>query len=239
MPYTHKGDLANSFHSFDVHEAINRTWGVERNGAFNGVIGLLQREEMDFSTIAAPTAKRLKAVTFIMAYPSDTFAIASLKPTLLPKYLALIRPFKGEVWVAVMVSVVVWGVTLWLLQQVWQWVVGGERRVDLVTSLLYGYGALLQNLPSDPTVSTSGRMLVGWWLMFCLIITTGFSSSLMAHLTVQRKARPMDSFQDLVKQPGWKWGTDPWMRTEAVLDYFNTNPSPVVKHIFLEMKVVI
>ncbi|XP_069190882.1 uncharacterized protein [Procambarus clarkii] len=223
--------------TFDVHEAVNRTWGVESNGTYSGMVGMLQREQMELSTVAAPTARRLRVVNHIMAYPSDTFTIASLKPMLLPKYLALIRPFKGELWVALLVSVGAWGVSLWLLQRVWQWVAGG-RKVDLITSLLFGFGALLQNLPSDPSVSTSGRMLVGWWLLSCLIITTGFTSSLMAHLTVQKKSRPLESFEDLVKEPGWKWGTDLLMLSDAILDYFITNPNAIVKEIFIEMEVL-
>ncbi|XP_069182985.1 uncharacterized protein [Procambarus clarkii] len=81
--------------TFNVHEAVNRTWGVETNGTFTGTIGLLQREQMDFSTLTIPTAKRLKAVDFFIAYPADSLSITSLKPSLLPKYLALIRPFEG------------------------------------------------------------------------------------------------------------------------------------------------
>nr|XP_045610238.1 probable glutamate receptor [Procambarus clarkii] len=223
--------------TFNVQEDMNRTLGVERNGSFSGMIGLLQREEREFSTISAPTAKRLKAVDYLMSYPSDPFIIASLKPTLLPKSLALVRPFTGELWVTLLVSVVAWGVTLWLLQRAWQWVAGG-RPVGLVTSLMYGYGALLQNLPSDPSASISGRMLVGWWLVFCLIVTTGFSSSLMAHLTVQGRSRPLETFEDLVTQPGWRWGTVSWMLTEAVVDYFVKHPNPAVNQVYHKMEVI-
>nr|XP_045593089.1 uncharacterized protein LOC123754661 [Procambarus clarkii] len=81
--------------TFDVHEDVNRTWGVETNGTFTGNIGLLQREQMEFSTVSIPTAKRLKAVDYLIAYSADSLSITSLKPSLLPKYLALIRPLEG------------------------------------------------------------------------------------------------------------------------------------------------
>ncbi|XP_069169723.1 glutamate receptor ionotropic, delta-1 [Procambarus clarkii] len=223
--------------TFDVHEVINRTWGVETNGTFTGTIGLLQREEMDFSTLTVPTANRLRVVEFLNAYPADTLSITSLKPTLLPKSLALIRPFEGEVWVALLVSVVMWGVTLWLMERAWQWVAGG-RQVALNTTFLYAWGALLQNLPSEPSVNFSSRMLVGWWLVFCLIVTTGFSSSLMAHLTVQGRSRPLKTFQDLVNQPGWRWGTPPWILSEAVVDYFVKHPNPAVNQVYQKMEVI-
>nr|XP_045593087.1 uncharacterized protein LOC123754659 [Procambarus clarkii] len=223
--------------TFEIYEDINHAVGVEKNGSYSGVIGYLQREEMDFSSIIAPTEKRLKAIGYMKTYPSDQFTVTSLKPMLLPKYLALIQPFRGELWVALVVSVVVWGATLWLLQRAWQKVAGG-RRVDLTSSLLFGFGALLQNLPSDPSVSVSGRMLVGWWLVSCLIVTTGFTSSLVAHLTVQGRSRPLETFQDLVNQPGWRWATDPWMLTEAIVDYFETHPNPVFRKVYHKMEVL-
>ncbi|XP_069188819.1 glutamate receptor-like [Procambarus clarkii] len=222
--------------TFDVEEDPSRSWGVDNNGTFSGMMGQIQRGEKDFTTVTAPTAKRLRAGEYLRGYPSQPFTIVSLKPAPLPKYLALISPFEGEVWVAVVVSVVAWGVTLWLLQKARQTVSGG-RRVSLLTSLLYEYGALLQNLPSDPSVSVSGRMVVGWWLVFCLIITTGFSSSLMAHLTVQGRTRPLDSYEDLVNQPAWKWGTEKWMLSESVVDYFEKNSNPAVNKVYHKMEV--
>ncbi|XP_069169896.1 glutamate receptor ionotropic, delta-1-like [Procambarus clarkii] len=143
----------------------------------------------------------------------------------------------GELWVALLLSVVMWGVTLWLLQRAWQKVAGGHP-VGLITSLLYGYGALLQNLPSDPSVSVSGRMLVGWWLVFCLIITTGFSSSLMAHLTVKERSRPLETLEDLVNQPHWKWGTEHWVLTEAAVNFYSNHPNPVFRHIYHKLELM-
>ncbi|XP_069182983.1 glutamate receptor ionotropic, delta-1-like [Procambarus clarkii] len=222
--------------TFDVHEDVNRTWGVETNGTFTGNIGLLQREQMEFSTVSIPTAKRLKAVDYLIAYSADSLSITSLKPSLLPKYLALIRPLEGKLWVMLLVTVVIWGVTLWLLQRAWQWVTGG-RPVALNATILYAWGALLQNLPSQPSATFSGRMLVGWWLVFCLIVTTGFTSSLVAHLTVQGRSRPLETFQDLVNQPGWTWGTPQWVLSEAVVDYFIKHPNPAVNEVYHKMEV--
>ncbi|XP_069190850.1 glutamate receptor ionotropic, delta-1-like [Procambarus clarkii] len=218
--------------SYEVREAPGRAFGDEKSrGQYTGMIGQLQREEADFSTIIAPTAGRLRFALFARIYPSDKMVITSLKPEPLPASLAIIRPFAGELWVALLMSVGAWGVSLWLLQRAWQWVVGGREEVDLITSLLYGYGALLQNLPSDPTISISGRVMMAWWLVFCLVISTGYNSSLIAHLTVQGMTQSLDTFQDLLNQRNWRWGTEPWQFSGATLEYFSKNPDPVVKAI--------
>nr|XP_045600073.1 probable glutamate receptor [Procambarus clarkii] len=224
--------------TFDIYAEPYRSFGDNINGCFTGMIGQLQREEADFSTIVAATQGRLKVVKFLLSYPSDVMAITSLKPALLPAYLSIIRPFSGELWVALLVSVGAWGMSLWLVERAWQWVAGG-RPVDLITSLLYSWGALLQNLPSEPSINLSSQMLVGWWLVFCLVISTGFSSSLVAHLTVQRKSPTVDSFQDLVHLGNWKWGTEPWLYNGAAYEYFAKHTDPVVTKIYRNMEVMV
>ncbi|XP_071524248.1 glutamate receptor ionotropic, kainate 2-like [Panulirus ornatus] len=112
------------------------------------------------------------------------------------------------------------------------------RKVSLKTTLLYGWGALLEQPHFEPSVSSSGQVLVGWWLVFCLIISTGFKSSLIAHLTVQGKSRPIDTLEDLVEQVNWMWGCEAWLLKGVPLEYFSRHTDPVVKKIYKEMEVL-
>ncbi|XP_071525486.1 glutamate receptor ionotropic, delta-1-like [Panulirus ornatus] len=135
-------------------------------------------------------------------------------------------------------SVVVWGVILYLLQRAWR-VVSEGRGVSFNTALLYGWGSLLEHPPPDPSRNMSGRVMVAWWLLFCLIISTGFRSSLIAHLTVQGTTEPLDSFEDLLKQDDWQWAIEPWLYKGATLEYFSKHTSAVVQKISREMEVLI
>ncbi|XP_071544961.1 probable glutamate receptor [Panulirus ornatus] len=223
--------------TYEIREQRERKWGVPTNGMFNGMMGELQREETDFCMIAAPTPERLQATEYSRGYPSAELVIVSQKPPLLPEYMALIRPFQGELWLALVISVVAWSVILWMLQRTWRWVSGG-RGVRFNTTLLYGWGALLEQPPRDPSVSVSGQILVGWWLVFCLIIGTGFRSSLIAHLTVQGRSKTIESFQDLLALDNWKWGTERWLLSGVPLEYFSKHWDPVVKQIYGSMEIV-
>ncbi|XP_069190886.1 uncharacterized protein [Procambarus clarkii] len=152
--------------TYTMHEQREKEWGVPTAGVFDGMIGELQREETDFCMIAAPTPERLQAAEFARGYPSTQLVIVSLSPSLVPEYLSFIRPFAGELWGALLVSVVAWGVSLWFFQKAWQWVAGG-RSVDITTALLYGWGTLLNQPPSDPSISISGqavyvKLLIHW-----------------------------------------------------------------------------
>ncbi|XP_069951438.1 glutamate receptor ionotropic, delta-1-like [Cherax quadricarinatus] len=223
--------------TYEIRAEPELTWGLQENGVFTGMMGQLQREETDFCAAAGPSPERLKVVEFLRGYPSDLMTVTSLKPSLLPENLSLMRPFTGELWFALLVSVVVWGVILWLLQGMWRRVAGGNG-VRFSTALMYGWAALMEQSPRDPPVNDSGRVLLGWWLVFCLVITTGYRSSLIAHMTIQGKTKPIETFDDLTKLTNWKWGTESWLLKGVPYEYFSKHPDPIIQHIFKNMEVI-
>ncbi|XP_069951446.1 glutamate receptor-like [Cherax quadricarinatus] len=220
-----------------MREMPNRYYGVQKNGQFTGIIGQLQREEIDIGAPMGPLSERIPAMEFLRAYEVDPLIIVSLKPTLLPQLLSLLKPFSRELWLTLLTSVVLWGVIMWILQRVWWWVTG-THTVNFVTILLYGWGALLANLPSDPSVNKAGKVLVGAWLMFCLVMTTGYSSSLVAHLSVQEKTKPPETFEDLVTRDNWKWGIESYVLAGSVLLYFSQHTDPIIQKLYKKMEVI-
>ena len=80
-------------------------------------------------------------------------------------------------------------------------------------------------------------MLVGLWLLFCLVISTGFKSSLIAHLSVQAKSQTPEDFKDLVEFNNWRWGIEAWMLDGQVHSYFETSTDPVVQGVYKKMEV--
>nr|XP_045600072.1 uncharacterized protein LOC123759257 [Procambarus clarkii] len=81
------------------------------------------------------------------------------------------------------------------------------------------------------------QLLVGWWLVFCLVMTTCYSSSLIAHMTVQGKTRPIETLEDLANQKSWKWATEPWLLKGVPFEYFSKHDDPLVKKIFKNWEV--
>ncbi|XP_071546565.1 glutamate receptor ionotropic, delta-2-like [Panulirus ornatus] len=224
--------------TYEIREQRERVWGLEQeNGSFNGIVGDLEREEADFCTLLAPTPGRIRVMGYSRLYPSDVITVTSLKPTLLPQHLALIRPFAGELWVILLVSVVLWGATLWLLHGAWRRLAGGPG-LGIIPAVLFGWGVLLETPPPAPALRISGRVLVGWWLVYCLVICTAFRSSLVAHLTVQGRTRPIETFQDLVEQDSWGWGTEPWVMSGVPHEYLSSHTDPVVKKVYEKMEVL-
>ncbi|XP_069951448.1 glutamate receptor-like [Cherax quadricarinatus] len=224
--------------SFEIREQPERSYGMQKNGSFTGMVGQLQREEADICGPIATIAERIPSMDFLSYNRVDPLTIVSLRPTLLPQLLSLSKPLSRELWLSLLACVTVWGVILWLLQKVWWWLTG-KRGVNFVSILLYGWGALLANLPSDPSVNKAGKVLVGVWLMFCLVITTGYTSSLVAHLSVQGKTKPPETFEDLVTLKNWKWGIETPLLTGAVLLYFSQHTDPVIQKVYKEMDTLL
>lgn len=90
--------LVYQYGRYVIREEPKRSWGLETNGKFSGMMGQLQREEADFCTEAAPTPGRLRVVEYARGYPSDEMSLTSLKPSLLPQFTALVRPFLGKLF---------------------------------------------------------------------------------------------------------------------------------------------
>ncbi|XP_045107148.1 glutamate receptor-like [Portunus trituberculatus] len=222
--------------TYVVNEEPFRAFGLESNGIFDGMMGQLQREISDFCTIAGPSSDRLKVMNFLRGYPSDPLTVVSLKPSFLPRHLAFIRPFSAEVWLTTGGVVIIWGVTLWVLHLLGR-LIRRKRSFQFITALFYGWGALLEQPPSDPSTGISEQTLVGWWLVFCLIISTAFRSSLISHLTVQGTIDPIETLEDLTKANNWRWGTEPWLMNGVPRRYFSNHTDPIVKKIYAHMEI--
>ncbi|XP_071524513.1 glutamate receptor-like [Panulirus ornatus] len=219
--------------TYEIREPWDGTWGVPlAGGNWSGIVGTLQHEQADFSLNLTPSPARMEVITHSRIYTHDPLVIVSLKPGPLPRHLALKRPFVDEVWIMVIVCTSSAGVILWLLQKVWsRW--AAQRSIRLDTALFYSWGVLLQDSPGSPPANISSQVCVGWWLLFCLVVTTAYRSSLIAHLSVQSKFPPVNTFEDLLSREGWSWGGLVLWGTTFL--YFNQSSDPVIQEVYKQM----
>ncbi|XP_045122611.1 probable glutamate receptor [Portunus trituberculatus] len=185
-------------------------WGLRTpTGNWTGTVGTLQHEKADFSMDITLTPQRTAVLDFCRVYIDEDISILSLKPRPLPEYLSLVRPFEGTVWVAVVVGTMVWSTALWLLMSIKR-NTSEKNLLNLSSSLFYGWGLLLEDQPYHPPAFSPGQLMVGVWLIACLILRASYTCSLISHLVVQGKSEPINSLEELVrlqKSKGWEWGT--------------------------------
>ncbi|XP_071539786.1 glutamate receptor-like [Panulirus ornatus] len=221
--------------TYEMHEPWDGTWGVPMiGGNWSGIVGTLQHHKADFSLNLTPSATRMKVISHSRIYSYDPLLIVSLKPGPLPRRWALLRPFAGNLWMIIIPFTFVAGVIVWLLQRMWFWL-SGYPYIRLDRALFYSWGVLLQEPVSYSSASVSDQVFVGWWLLSCLIISTAYRSSLVAHLSVQSKYLPINTFQDLLNHEGWSWGGFPLRGTTFL--FFNQSTDAVIQEVYKNLQI--
>ncbi|XP_066957609.1 uncharacterized protein [Macrobrachium rosenbergii] len=206
------------------------------NGSWTGVMKLILEDKAEMTTSVVVNPDRMTLIDFKVTCEIDRLGIVSLAPQALPRYLVILRPFTTDVWIYILLSTLIWSFSFWALQMTWSKFSGGQS-MTLNEAIFYGstesYGCNTEtcktskNAPSD----LHFQMMVGWWLIVSLLLTTGFRSALVAHLSVESKTQPIDNFEDLLRQSNWGWGFEQALLRGAPGFYFRYNTDPVVQRI--------
>ncbi|XP_064114658.1 uncharacterized protein LOC135220928 [Macrobrachium nipponense] len=222
--------------SYLLREPPDGNWGLlQPSGNFTGIVGTLQHERADFTFMLNSLPERMVAMDASRTYTDDPFIIISPMPAPLPRSLAIVRPFEGWLWACVIASCFFSGVILWLLQKGWAQI-SKEKGMGFAHSMIYVSRMLLEDPDSGRLESISSQMLIGWWSVGCLIILFSYQSGLIAHLTVVKNQRAIDSLEDILAREGWTWGRVEY--TGATYIFLSENPSRVWQEIFAKMEVL-
>ncbi|XP_076315592.1 putative glutamate receptor isoform X2 [Tachypleus tridentatus] len=145
------------------------------------------------------TPSRDLAVDFTYPYYVDYVNFIVKAPSEKPRYIAIIRPFTLEVWIAILVSVIVTAVILSLLTKMS--FVPQSENWTVSQTIWYFFGALTQqggaeHIPQKGTV----RMVVSAFWAFAIIIMAGFSGTLTSFINVPGFNKAVDNIPDLVQK---------------------------------------
>ncbi|KAL4219833.1 hypothetical protein ACF0H5_020245 [Mactra antiquata] len=172
--------------TYFIMEPPDGYWGdydSEDNFTFNGLVGQLQRKEIDIT--AAPLSEqpeRHQVMDFSYPFFYEYTTVVVKKPDpLASKWRRLLDPFKWQVLISI----------------------GGVH------------------LP----YSVSGRTLVSFWWLFCIIIVGTYCGNLIAFLTVTKETPPFNTLAEMVElKNSYKWGTLGATGWEMILRT-STNPT--------------
>ncbi|XP_064113245.1 glutamate receptor ionotropic, NMDA 2D-like [Macrobrachium nipponense] len=216
-------------YTFLIREPWDKEWGIpDEFGNWSGTAGTLQYEKADHSFMLTPLPTRMKVMDFTRVYVEDPFIIISLKPGPLPKSI--------YVWVGLVVSCLLFGVGYWFFEKIGGDFPGGKRQ-ELTHTILFTLGLLLEDPPRRSAVRISCRTLVGCWLVACFVFMSAYRSALIAHLTVVKRYKPINTMEDLLaRKRGYTWGRIPL--SGASLLFLSENPSPVIREVYSTMLVL-
>ncbi|XP_071539773.1 glutamate receptor ionotropic, kainate glr-3-like [Panulirus ornatus] len=222
--------------TYEIRTPWDNQWGVHQdNGNWTGTVGTLQHQQADFSMLLNWSKERKNVIDFSRIYAAEPLVMVTSKPRPLPKYLSIINPFTGGVWIVVVVMGM-WGcLVYWGLQKVRRHLPGGQD-MNCGSALFYITGLLLEDPPFRLPTNITGQVLVGWFCLFGLLVASMYRCSLVAHLSVPRRAAPVETFDQLLAQNGWSWGLEPTYGAEW--EWFQNSVSTTIRNIFQGIQIL-
>ncbi|XP_071514549.1 ionotropic receptor 21a-like [Panulirus ornatus] len=187
--------------SLKIIETPNdETWGEKMgNGSWYGVMGQLQRQEVDIGLANLfITSHWLQVADLTAPYRSEAMLFMTRTEPPLPHWQALAFPFHQWTWLAVLVGLIISGPLLFLLA----WSSGrcvGEVPIlqDLTFAWYYAFGMHFCEAHKSLPRSTSTQIFVLFLWLYTMLLTISYSASLKAFLLVKKQPAMMDTFQDL------------------------------------------
>ncbi|KAG5684345.1 hypothetical protein PVAND_013580 [Polypedilum vanderplanki] len=178
------------------------SWGsILSNGTVTGAIGLVSRKEADF-TLGNLLLKYER--TQIMDYSNSYFLNSIVwiipKGEPLSSFRKLIRPFDFWVWVFLIVTIFIGGITVLLILyqsiSIKEFVFGEGVNTPFMNILLALFGVAQHKLPKR----NFARFLLMSFMLFCLVIRSLYQGSVFQFLQASDREPEVASVEEMVKK---------------------------------------
>ncbi|GFY40186.1 lig_chan-Glu_bd domain-containing protein [Trichonephila inaurata madagascariensis] len=160
-----------------------------RNGTWNGIIGLVQKEEADMGFgILSLSEERLEVVDFSNSYMSLEKIFTVKEPGQMPKITAFTYPFTRNVWI--LYALMILAATV-LFQRIM------FRNATLLGSFVSVLGSIVTQGMENVKDSPWRRVLFGLWLTIAAIMPFLYNTNFLSFLTMPEKIPTPKNFQEL------------------------------------------
>ncbi|XP_069103796.1 glutamate receptor ionotropic, kainate 4-like [Argopecten irradians] len=204
-------------------------WGMQfENGSFNGLVGQMERNEVDL-IVAPMSIQTNREVVMDFSYPyfyEPTVMLLKKPDPSDKKWRTLIDPFTTTVLICIGISLPTVSFIMCMLEYLSPYYRGLPDRASMrglhhfSDAFWYLYGALLTQGGEHMSDAVSGRTLLSFWWLFCIVMMATYSGNLIAFLTVTKEKLPFDTLSGMVNQDVYKWGT---IGGTAFIDIFKTS----------------
>ncbi|XP_071549700.1 probable glutamate receptor [Panulirus ornatus] len=216
---------------YELVQPSDHVWGgPSANGSWTGMLGMLQRQEVEFAVGPfGVTPQRETVCDFSDSIYSENNAILMVRPTLQSDVTGFIKPFTMEVWLLALASLLSVVVAMTLLV----WMEGKMQhfptRNIFSKAVLWALQTLTQETSEWLPQGDGGRLIVTTWLLASLVFMTSYSGILTAMLTVPRVTIPIDSLEDMVSQSSLPWRLEV---DSMMFEYFQNSKDEVRRKVF-------
>ena len=201
--------------TYRVLEPADGLWGTYQNGEWNGMIKqLVENEVMIAAASFAISDERQQAVNFSIPIDFQPYSFMYRQPKEISRAGIFIKPFNPFVWLCVAVTQVLIGPLIWFIHRSSYYYVYTDSVTefgffDLSNVVLFCYGAMVQQGGSGVPEANSGRLAVGFWLLFTTIIIVSYAGNLFAFLfspQIEFPTKDLDHILQKGQDEGITWG---------------------------------
>ncbi|XP_060603081.1 glutamate receptor ionotropic, kainate glr-3-like [Ruditapes philippinarum] len=227
--------------TYTLTEPPDQTWGRPGpNNTFNGMIGQLQREEVDI--VAADTTiqkERELVMDFMFPFYYGYTSVMVKKPD--PnarKWRTLVDPLHWKVLMTIGICLPIMSFILSLLERYNPFYARTDDGVDyswlnvfqsFTHSLWYMYGTLFAQGSVILPQTVAGRTLICSWWLFSIVIVGTYCGNLIAFLTVTKDKPPFETLDEMADLKGtYQWGLQGGTNREFV---FETSKRPEFRRV--------
>ncbi|XP_071523891.1 glutamate receptor ionotropic, delta-2-like [Panulirus ornatus] len=173
-------------------------WGfLKDDGHWVGVVGDVEFRRANFSLVLSVTLERRISVDFTRSYYRDPLSFVTAKSRPQPPWLKLITPFTTQVWLLGVASVALAAVLYYFIFRIQS--TFGSFTLPPSRAFMHIFGAFLsQSLFVMPWFS-AGKLFLGFWFVYSLLVTTYYKTSLMATLAVPSIPPTIDTLEQLFR----------------------------------------
>ncbi|XP_069995753.1 glutamate receptor ionotropic, delta-2-like [Penaeus vannamei] len=216
---------------YELVRPLDRVWGTpDANGSWSGLIGMLQREEVEFALGPFGVSPQRDAVCdFSEAVNTDSLNLIMVRPTLESDMSGFVKPFSVEVWLLILLTMICTGTAMICMVWAEDRIFNSRTEDFLSKASMWVIKALTQEGSEWMPMGDGGRLLVTTWLLASLVFMSSYSGILTAMLTVPRVTIPIDSLADLVAQDDLPWRLE---TGSMMFQYFKEATDDVRKKVF-------
>nr|XP_006822967.1 PREDICTED: glutamate receptor ionotropic, kainate 2 [Saccoglossus kowalevskii] len=192
----------------------------EEDGQWNGMVGQLIARKADLAVAPLTISYiREKVIDFAKPYMNTGISILYRVPeSKNPGVFSFLSPLDFDIWLYMLLAYLGVSVSLFILARFspYEWYNPHpcnpeydmvENQFNLMNSLWYSFGGLMQQGSEVAPRALSTRVVSGMWWFFSLIIISSYTANLAAFLTVERMVSPIKDVDDLASQTKIEYGT--------------------------------
>lgn len=159
-------------------------WGFLENGKWNGVIGMIYRNEADIAiTKIGESYQRRQYVDFSFPYAIEEFTFGTWKPSTKISAYAIVQPFSSELWMTIITAILIMAAIFSRFQKR-----GFMLSIQQVCGIL---------ISQSVNTSVKNKFILSAWTWGSLFLSYSYIAVLLSYLTVPLKENVPQSYEEL------------------------------------------